>query len=63
MPRCENCGAYVSDDFVRVLSRDGDTVRACPRCPDKVRVDGRVRDARSVRTSSHGVGLEGSSDD
>lgn len=63
MPRCDNCDAYVSADYARVLEPDGETVRACPRCPDKVRVDGRVRDARSVRTSSHGVREDMTSDD
>jgi len=63
MPRCRNCDAYVSDDYARVLSRDGETVRACPRCPDKVRTNGRVRDARATRGDARAVREEASTND
>lgn len=50
MPNCSNCGAFVTDSYVRVFTpRDRETVRACPRCPDKVRDGGKVREARAPR--------------
>ncbi|WP_459879361.1 DUF7563 family protein [Halorubrum gandharaense] len=50
MPTCSNCGSFVSKDYVRVLSPpDADGVRACPECPDRVRYEGKVREARSSR--------------
>lgn len=55
MPDCENCGATVSEAYVRVFSRGGRDVRACPRCPDKVRQNGRVRDAKSSRENARAV--------
>lgn len=49
MPECENCGSFVTPDYVRVFSPDG-TVRTCPYCPDKIRgKGGEPRDARSTR--------------
>ena len=52
MPECRNCGSHVTEDYVRVFSRDpdGETVDVCPECPDKIRGShGEVRDARSTR--------------
>jgi len=46
-PQCQNCESFVSDDYVRVFSRDGDDVRACPRCEDLVRSGAEVRESRS----------------
>lgn len=63
MPRCRNCDAYVSDDYVRVLSPDGDTVGACPRCPDMVRTGGTVREARGSRIDARAVDAEALADD
>ncbi|AGB38732.1 DUF7563 family protein [Natronococcus occultus] len=31
MPRCQDCGGYVTRDFVRVFGIDG-TVAGCPDC-------------------------------
>lgn len=57
MPHCRNCGAHVTEDYVRVLAPpEADTVRACPDCPDMIRTfDGSVREARSPRhqTTEH----------
>lgn len=50
MPACKNCGAFVTEDYVRVLSPDGMTQpRVCPFCEDMVRENGTVREARSHR--------------
>lgn len=54
MPHCENCGEWVSDDYVRVFGRNG-TVQACPAdkcgmtrdgrgCERPVRETGRTED-------------------
>jgi len=56
-PRCDNCGSWVSKDYVRVRSRDGETVHCCP-------ADGceRTRDRNNeVRHSryQHGAGPGG----
>jgi NAD-dependent SIR2 family protein deacetylase len=50
MAKCDNCGEFVTDQYVRVFAPTGmDTVRVCPKCPDMVR-DGRdVREAKSPR--------------
>lgn len=51
MPYCSNCGGFVTADYARVFTpNDTDDVRACPDCPDRIRVDGQVRDARSTRS-------------
>lgn len=51
MPHCQNCGAHVTKDYARVFTpNDVDEVRACPNCPDRIRVDGQVREARSTRS-------------
>lgn len=53
MPECQNCGAHVSEDYVRVFEPDGvDGAQACPACEDRVRIDGKVREARSSRVSA-----------
>lgn len=51
MPECENCGSFVTEQYVRVFApREMKTVRVCPKCPDLVREgDGTVREAHSVR--------------
>ncbi len=50
MPECLNCGAFVTEKYVRVFAPDGYAdVRVCPACEDKVRDGGTVRDARSKR--------------
>lgn len=55
MPKCQNCGAAVSEAYVRVFSPGGGDVAACPRCPDKVRQNGRARDAKSSRENARAV--------
>lgn len=55
MPRCSNCESYVSSDYVRVFSEDGEGVAACPRCPDMVRTGSEIREARGSRVSARGV--------
>jgi len=53
MPECENCGSFVTRDYVRVFSPNDDAVRTCPYCPDKIRGEGGdPRDARSQRRTS-----------
>lgn len=38
MPACQNCGHWVSERYVRVLSPPGvDAPRCCPHCEDKTR--------------------------
>jgi NAD-dependent SIR2 family protein deacetylase len=50
MAECQNCGAVVTDQYVRVFAPTGmDTVRVCPQCPDMVREAGDVREAKSPR--------------
>ena len=50
MPECKNCGAFVTEQYVRVFAPTGmDTVRVCPNCPDMVREGGDVREAKSPR--------------
>ncbi len=50
MPECKNCGAFVTDQYVRVFApSEMDTVRVCPECPDMLRSDGEVREAKSRR--------------
>lgn len=47
MPECQNCGSWVSEDYVRVLSPDGDGVEACPAAEcDMVRRGGETRPVR-----------------
>ncbi len=50
MAECENCGEFVTEQYVRVFAPTGmDTVRVCPKCPDMVREGGDVREAKSPR--------------
>ncbi len=50
MPECQNCGSFVTQDYVRVFTPDGiDAPRVCPRCEDKIRDGADVREARSPR--------------
>lgn len=55
MAECDNCGAFVSDQYVRVFAPTGmETVRVCPACPDMVRESGGdVREAKSPRRGNH----------
>jgi NAD-dependent SIR2 family protein deacetylase len=51
MPECQNCGSFVTDDYVRVFAPDGmDHPRVCPNCEDMVRDGNDVREARAKRT-------------
>lgn len=37
MPECKNCGAHVSDAYVRVCVPEGrDVPTTCPHCPDEI---------------------------
>lgn len=51
VPSCTNCGAHVTEDYVRVFAKDPKRgVQVCPSCPDKMRTaTGETRDARSTR--------------
>ena len=52
MPECENCGEFVTEQYVRVFAPTGmETVRACPNCPDMVRGGAGVREAKASRQS------------
>lgn len=53
MPNCKNCGAFVTDQYVRVFASTGmDAVRVCPNCEDKLREKGKIREAHSPRHSN-----------
>lgn len=53
MPECQNCGSFVTAQYVRVFTPDGeDCPRVCPDCPDKLRDGADVREARSTRRSN-----------
>ena len=51
MGECENCGGYVSHDYIRVFAPEGreNSVRMCVNCDDLVRDGNDVRTARAVR--------------
>ncbi|MGM0605451.1 MAG: DUF7563 family protein [Halobacteriota archaeon] len=50
MPKCRNCGSFVTDQYVRVFAPPGSNdARVCPSCTDKVRDGATVREARSKR--------------
>lgn len=50
MAKCESCGEFVTEQYVRVFAPTGmNTVRVCPNCPDMVREGGNVRKAKSPR--------------
>ena len=52
MPDCQNCGAFVTQDYARVFTpTNADQPRVCPRCEDKIRDGAEVREARSPRRS------------
>lgn len=53
MPHCQNCGSHVTKDYARVFTPDDvDQPRCCPECPDKLRDNGRIRDARATRENT-----------
>lgn len=50
MPECENCGSFVTAEYVRVFTPDEmNRPRVCPNCEDKVRDGAEVREARATR--------------
>lgn len=50
MPTCENCRAFVTENYVRVFAPTGmTTVRVCPHCEDTIRDGAEVRKAHSPR--------------
>lgn len=50
MPECNNCGSFVTQNYVRVFAPNGmEQPRVCPHCEDMVRDGSQVREARSVR--------------
>jgi hypothetical protein len=52
MPHCENCGSFVTAEYVRVFAPEElDRPRVCPNCDDKVRDGADVREARATRHS------------
>jgi len=51
-PACENCGGFVTANYVRVSAPiDPGTVRVCSQCENKVRDEAEVRETRSPRRS------------
>lgn len=51
MSECQNCGGFVTEQYVRVFAPAGmDTVRVCPNCPDKLRDGAEIREAKTSRT-------------
>lgn len=50
MPNCQNCGAFITQQYVCVFApNEMETVRVCPECPDMMRDGGEVRPAKSQR--------------
>lgn len=50
MPKCGNCGSFVTSQYVRVFTpSDLDQPRVCPNCEDIIRDGADVRKARSQR--------------
>jgi len=50
LPTCQNCGAFVTEAYVRVFAPTGMAhPRACPFCEDLVRDGADVRPARARR--------------
>ncbi|WP_425601750.1 DUF7563 family protein [Haloplanus pelagicus] len=48
MPECQNCGAHVTEQYVRVFTPDNvDAPRACPRCEDMTRSGSKPRESRT----------------
>jgi len=53
-PACQNCGAFVTSDYVRVFADDGDSgVECCPHCEDRRRDGGGWQPARAPRERGH----------
>lgn len=51
MSECQNCGGFVTEQYVRVFAPSGmDAVRVCPNCPDKLRDGAEIREAKTART-------------
>jgi NAD-dependent SIR2 family protein deacetylase len=51
MPTCQNCGSFVTEQYVRVFTPEGnDGPRVCPECEDKLRDGAEIREARSKRS-------------
>lgn len=38
MPRCDNCGGFVTQNFVRVFGDNQDNVQGCMSCCDRTAV-------------------------
>ncbi|ELZ38119.1 hypothetical protein C471_11061 [Halorubrum saccharovorum DSM 1137] len=52
MPTCQNCGSFVTTDYVRVFTpNEIDRPRVCPDCEDLVRDGADVREARATRSN------------
>ena len=50
MPECQNCGSFVTKDYVRVFTpSDTADPRVCPACEDMIRDGAEIREARSPR--------------
>jgi hypothetical protein len=52
MPECQNCGEFVTEQYVRVFTPEASEAhgpRVCPNCEDKLRDGADVREARSSR--------------
>lgn len=48
MPECQNCGEFVTEEYVRVFVPENiDRPRCCPWCDDMVREDGKPRKTKS----------------
>jgi hypothetical protein len=48
MPKCRNCGSFVTESYVKVFAPNGmSRPRVCPNCEDKTREKGGVREKRS----------------
>ncbi len=55
MAACENCGGFVTEQYVRVFAPTGmENVRVCPNCEDKLRDGAEVREAHSPRHTNNG---------
>ncbi|EFW91091.1 hypothetical protein ZOD2009_15916 [Haladaptatus paucihalophilus DX253] len=53
MPRCDNCGSFVTQQYVRVFTPDEvEKPRVCPYCEDLVRDGNEIRQARASRGNS-----------
>jgi NAD-dependent SIR2 family protein deacetylase len=47
MPECQNCGAFVTRQYVRVFAPNGrENPRVCPDCENKVRDGAEIREIR-----------------